>query len=101
MQMKRAYFVLKKYWMTSSDEDLSSHVVSGCSSDFGFSHDGTFLLHREEDVSAIQQNMKSITLSCRCKGDCKSLRCTCLKQDLKCISCLCNQLTCRNGVNDI
>ena len=101
MRMKRAYFVLKKYWMNSSNEDLSSHVVGGCSSELGFNHGGTFLLHREEDVSVIQQNMKPITLSCRCKGYCKSLRCTCLKQYLKCLGCLCNELTFRNGVDDI
>ena len=87
--------------MNSSNEDLSSHVVGGCSSNFGTIHDGTFLLHREEDVSAIQQNMKYITPSCRCKGHCKSLRCTCLKQDLECVCWLCNALTYRNGVDDI
>ena len=82
--------------MNSSNEDLSSHVVGRCSSNFGTIHDGTFLLRKEEDVGAIQENMKSITPSCRCKGDSKSLGCTCLKQDLKCIGCLCNELACRN-----
>ena len=37
--------------------------------------------------------------SCNCKGDCSNRRCSCKKNDVKCIS-ACKGITCKNCIDD-
>jgi len=52
------------------------------------------------DPTAPEELLKFI--SCNCKGDCSNRRCSCRKNDVKCISACgnCKGITCKNCIDD-
>ena len=99
MQMRRAGFVIEKYWSRSSEDDLCPNEVGGCSATYGFNTDGSILLELEKDISIVHSEIKDAVLSCRCKGKCATRRCTCFKNGLKCVACDCTDHLCKNSVD--
>ena len=98
LHVKRAQFVVFKYWGESESTDLSPSRLGGCSPTFGYGNDGGVLL---EDVDCFYRTQKNISCAvqfCRCKRDCSTKRCFCNKKGKTCIRCQCNDFICSNRV---
>ena len=79
-------------------DDLSPREVGGTSGKYGYASDGTIILEEPHDIVNVENRIRAVILSCRCKGKCSSRRCSCLNRGQHCVDCECNDVLCSNRI---
>ena len=95
---KRASFISRMYWSNSSMDDLSLREVGGTSEKYGYVSDGTIIVEEPHDIVNVENRIRAVILSCRCKGKCSSRLCSCLNRGQHCVDCECNDVLCSNWI---
>ena len=101
LQASTTELVVFRYWQNSEQWNLSTENIQGCEKRYGFDSNGRIVLEREEDVRRITKCMKELVSKCRCKGQCTTRQCSCVKRELKCVGCECDVNTCQNKFSHI
>lgn len=80
LQAHRAFFLTSKYWGKAGLHVLTAEVVGDTGVAFGYNTHGSVLLEEPGAVVEIDEKIAVVMSFCRCKGDCSSRRCSCVKK---------------------
>ena len=100
LQSSRTQLIVSQYWSNADRNELTTAFVGGCKTAHGFDSSGRILLEKLEDVKSIQDEMQELVAKCCCRGQCSNRQCSCVKRQVKCVGCECEQRNWKNKVTE-